>query len=86
MAVLSKFDGIVIRMQHTPLLGARFNAFWGDAELVVGLWPVRVIQGEAPDDVRRKVLSWAFEHERELNSAWSCVERHRAPSPIPNQC
>ena len=86
MALLSKFDGIVIQMLHVPMVGARFSAFFGDCELVVGLWPVRIIQGEAPACVRNRVLRWARDHEQELASAWSRVRRRRIPQRIAPTC
>lgn len=71
MPVLSKFYGIVIRMLRTQLFDARFHAFYGDTELVVQVWPLKVIEGDAPPRVRELVLEWARQHQQELLSAWS---------------
>ena len=52
MPVLSKFYGIVIRMVFTRSFTAHFHAIYGQCELVVGIAPLRVIQGDAPGRVR----------------------------------
>lgn len=70
MPVIARFCGIVIRMLCAQSLGARIHAFYGDSELIVGLWPVRVIQGEAPQHVRDLVLDWTRQHQEELLSGW----------------
>ena len=47
MPVISKFYGIVIRMLCARPLDARFHAIYGDWELVVSIWPLTIIQGDA---------------------------------------
>jgi len=58
MPVLARFYGIVIRMLFLRQFVAHFHAFYENNELVVGLSPVRILQGEAPDRVRAMVLEW----------------------------
>jgi hypothetical protein len=70
MPVIAKFYGIVIRMMFARTLEARFHAIYGDSELVVGLWPLQIIQGDAPRRVREMVLEWASKHQQELIAAW----------------
>jgi hypothetical protein len=82
MPVLSKFCGIVIRMMYAGLLGPRFHALYGDHELVVGLAPVRLLQGDAPDRVRDLVLRWASLHEIELLNAWTRCQSHQRPAAV----
>ena len=79
MATLCRMDEIVIRVFFTRELGVRLHALHGDDELVVGLLPLRVLQGEAPEDVRDRVLRWACTHERELLAAWHRYEVGRRP-------
>jgi hypothetical protein len=69
MPVLAKFYGIVIRMLIDRTFGTHFHAFYGDAELVIGLNPLRVIQGEAPPWVREWALDWVGHHQGKLLSA-----------------
>jgi len=86
MPVISKFYGIVIRMLCVRPLGARFHAFYRNWELVVGIWPLRVVQGEAPSWVREMVLSWAAQHQQELLTDWNRCQNHQQPlaiAPVP---
>jgi hypothetical protein len=82
MPVLSKFYGIVIRMVFTRSLAAHFHAIYGQFELVVGIAPLRIIQGTAPLRVRDMVLEWAEQHERELLNAWNRCGLAQPPLPI----
>jgi len=66
MPVLAKFCGIVIRVLIDQTFGTHFHAFYGDSELVIGLNPLRVIQGEAPPWVRQWALDWVKHHQSEL--------------------
>lgn len=66
MPVLSKFNGIVIRMLLDRTFGMRLHAFYGDTELVIGLNPVRAIQGDVPAWVRDRALEWAAQHAKQL--------------------
>ena len=82
MPVLSKFYGIVIRMLAARPLEARCHAIYGNWELVVGIWPLHIIQGDAPRRVREMVLEWAAQHQQELLSAWSRCQTGQAPQAI----
>ncbi len=68
MPVLAKFYGIVIRRLIDRTFGTHFHAFYGDCELVIGLNPLRVIQGEAPQWVREWALDWVRHYQSELLS------------------
>jgi hypothetical protein len=84
MPVLSKFYGIVIRMLRAQPFDARFHAFYGDTELVVQVWPLKVIEGDAPPRVRQLVLEWATQHQQELLSAWNrCLKGQPIASIAP---
>jgi hypothetical protein len=63
-------------------LGARFHAIYENWELVVGIWPLRIIQGDAPHWVCDKVMAWAEQHQGELLAAWNRCQRHQSPRPI----
>ena len=69
MPVLAKFSGIVMRMLIDRTFGTHVHALYGDFELVIGLNPLRVIQGEAPSWVREWSLDWVGQHQRELLAA-----------------
>jgi hypothetical protein len=66
MPVLAKFYGIVIRMLIDRTFGTHVHAFYGDSELVIGLNPLRVIQGDAPSWVRDWVMWWLRWHQSDL--------------------
>ncbi len=55
-----------MRLLIDRTFGTRVHAFYGDSELVIGLNPPRVIQGEAPAWVREWSLDWLRQHQREL--------------------
>jgi Domain of unknown function (DUF4160) len=69
MPVLAKYYGIVIRMLINHTFGTHFHVFFGDSEIVIGLNPLRVIQGEAPRWVREWALEWVEHYQSELRSA-----------------
>lgn len=82
MPVLSKFYGIIIRMAFSQTAGARFHATYGDSELVVGLNPLRIIQGDAPARVQELVLEWAKSHYLDLLNAWQRCGSAQPAEPI----
>jgi hypothetical protein len=82
MPELSKFYGIVIRMLFVREFTVHFYAYYEASELMIGVAPVRVIQGEAPARVRDLVLEWAMQHQYELLTAWNRMAQARQPAPI----
>ena len=82
MPVLAKFYGIVIRMLLVREFTAHFYAYYDNWELMIGVAPVRIIQGEAPARVRELVLEWATQHQYELLGAWNRLAQGRQPGAI----
>jgi hypothetical protein len=82
MPVVSKFYGIVIRMLFIRPFVAHFHAIYENCELVVGIAPLRIIQGDAPRRVRQMVLEWASQHQQELLEAWKSLSQLERPQPI----
>lgn len=82
MPVLSKFYGIIIRMLCVRSLSPRFYAIYGDQELVVEIAPLRIVAGDAPLEVRSRVLAWAARHQDELLAAWRRIAHAQRPAPI----
>jgi hypothetical protein len=66
MPVIAKYCGIVVRLLIDRTFGTHVHVFYGDFELVIGLNPVRVIQGDAPSWVREWALQWVGHHQREM--------------------
>jgi len=82
MPVLSRFYGIVIRMVFIRPFAAHFHAIYGQWELIVGILPLTIIQGEAPVRVRDMVLEWAADHQHELLEDWNRCRLALPPLPI----
>ena len=82
MPVISKFYGIVIRMLWVRPFDARFHAIYGNSELVVSIWPLTVVQGDAPRRVRDMVLEWASQHQGELLASWNRCRFGQSPLTI----
>jgi hypothetical protein len=70
MPVLAKSCGIVLQTLIDRTLGKRLHAFHGDAELVIALHPIKVIQSDVPPWVEEWVLDWVKHHYRELVPEW----------------
>ncbi len=86
MPVLSKFYGIIIRMLFIKSFVAHFHAIYENCELIVGISPVRIINGDAPDWVRGMVMEWAIKHQHELLYNWNRCAMAQAPiaiAPLP---
>ncbi len=82
MPVISKFYGIVIRMFLIRPFAAHFHAIYGDSELIVGINPLKILQGDAPRRVRAMVLEWAQQHQAELQEAWRRLGTAQGAQPI----
>jgi hypothetical protein len=82
MPVIAKFYGIVIRMLFVRHWTAHFHAIYGESELVVGLSPIRILQGQAPARVGELVLEWATAHQQELLDVWNRLAWAQPPVPI----
>lgn len=82
MPVLAKFYGIVIRMLFSKSLPARFHAFYGGEEVVVEIFPLRIVGGSVPPPVAARVLEWGRMHRRELLEAWQRCRVAQRPLPI----
>ena len=82
MPTISKFYGLVIRMMRVRDFGARFHAIYDNSELIVNLWPLKIVAGEAPARVKDMVLEWATQHQQELLMAWNKMQSGEQPLAI----
>jgi hypothetical protein len=82
MPTISRFYGIVIRMFFRDHAPAHFHAIYGDDELVVGISPINILEGDAPGRVRSMVLEWAAIHQQELLADWERCRSGQDPQPI----
>ncbi len=83
MPRISGFRGITITMyfrEHEP---PHFHAIYGEHEAVIGIDPIRVLEGRLPARARRMVFQWAQMHQGELMDNWQRLRRGLAPVRIP---
>ena len=83
MPVIAKFCGIVVRVLMDRTFGRHFHVFYGDAELVIGLNPLRVIQGDAPSWVQAWALDWIEHHQRDRFLSRKAGPTLTAPITLP---
>ncbi|MCR5195243.1 MAG: DUF4160 domain-containing protein [Pseudobutyrivibrio sp.] len=72
MPVISRFNGIVIRMyflssEHNP---PHIHAIYGDDVAAIDFQTDRVIEGELPPKILSLVLKWISLHREELLKIW----------------
>lgn len=82
MPILSKFYGIVIRMFFEDHAPPHFHAEYNEFELLVGISPIKILQGKAPKRVESMVLEWAALHQEELVMAWDQCSKPEHPNKI----
>jgi hypothetical protein len=82
MPTISQFYGIIIRMFFNDHAPPHFHASYGEYELIVGIQPITILRGHAPQRVRSMVLEWAALHQQELLADWQRCRNAEAPLPI----
>ncbi|HBL12912.1 MAG TPA: transcriptional regulator [Cyanobacteria bacterium UBA11162] len=82
MPVISQFYGILIRMFYNDHVPPHFHAVYGEYELIVGISPITILEGKAPNRVKSMVLEWTALHQEELSANWNCCRQGESPSPI----
>jgi len=82
MPVISQFYGILIRMFYNDHVPAHFHAVYGEYELIVGISPITILEGKAPNRVRSMILEWTALHQEELSENWNRCRQGEQPSPI----
>jgi hypothetical protein len=68
---ISEFYGITIRMFYNDHAPPHFHAGYGEYELIIGILPITVMQGNAPKRVKSMVLEWTALHQVELQENWN---------------
>ncbi len=76
-------DFKILRDRDSDVVHPPVRRAFGNFELIVGVSPLRIIQGDAPGRVRAMVLEWADQHQEELLQAWDRLSVARPPLPIP---
>ena len=65
-----------------PPFAAHFHAIYDKSELLVGISPLRIIQGDAAARMRSMVIEWAAQYQSELIEAWNRFRMAQRPKPI----
>jgi len=82
MPTLSRFFGIIIRMNWNDHLPPHFHAEHGEYEAKYSLETLELLAGELKIRDERLVLAWAELHRAELIRAWNLVMSGQNPGGI----
>jgi hypothetical protein len=82
MPIISRFYGIIIKMYYNDHLPAHFHAIYGEYELIIGISPIKIIEGKAPNRVKSLVLEWSALHQEELIKNWELCRSGKPPETI----
>jgi len=69
-------------MFHNDHLPPHFHAIYGEYELIVGISPIKILLGKAPNRVCSMVIEWAGLHQQELVENWERCRRAEQPRSI----
>jgi hypothetical protein len=84
MPTISQFYGILIQMYYSDHNPPHFHAIYGDHELLLGINPIKILEGSAPGRVKSMVLEWAAIHQTELLEDWElCVKKQKPHNIAP---
>ncbi|MBW3542448.1 MAG: DUF4160 domain-containing protein [Planctomycetes bacterium] len=86
MPEVSRFYGIVIRMNYSDHPPPHFHAKYAGSEIVVDISTLGVVVGKLPPRATSLVLEWAALHQAELFQVWDQA-RNKQPldaiAPLP---
>lgn len=82
MPTISTFFGITIQMFYNDHNPPHFHANYGDDEALVGISPIRIIEGNLPNRVKSLVFEWAALHQVELLADWNLCMQKQRPAEI----
>ena len=82
MPELSRFFGIIIRMQFGDHLPPHFHAVYGEFEAQVAIADPRVHAGMLPPRALGLVMEWAAIHRDELRADWELAVARQELYPI----
>jgi hypothetical protein len=82
MPEVSRFFGVVIRMNFRDHAPPHFHARYGQHVASIGIAPLVVLRGRLPPRVLGLVLEWAALHSSELLENWRLATSGRKPRRI----
>jgi hypothetical protein len=69
-------------MYHRDHSPPHFHATYGEHEALIGIDPIRVIEGKLPSRAQSFVFEWAAMHQEELAADWDRARRGDTLLPI----
>ena len=64
---------------HAP---PHFHAIYGEAEVLIDIRTLAVVEGALPRRAQVLVLEWAAQHRDELMEDWNLCAARKSPNPI----
>lgn len=83
MPRISEFYGIAIYLYYNDHAPPHFHAIYTGSEALIGIDPVRIIEGNLPRRASSLVIEWAGVHREELMANWLLAREHEPLQPIP---
>ncbi len=82
MPEISRFYGIVIRINFREHLPPHFHAEYGEEMALIDIRTLAVFEGHLPPKAMGLVAEWASLHQAELQQAWDRAQQHLNPGKI----
>ncbi|QJE73951.1 DUF4160 domain-containing protein [Aerophototrophica crusticola] len=82
MPTIAEFDGIKVLMYYRDHEPAHFHVEYGEAEALVRIADLGLIDGEVPSRIMRRVLDWARPRQAALALNWLKCRGHVAPDRL----
>ena len=82
MPEISRFYGIVIRMNFDDHVPPHFHAEYGEKEGIINIKTLAIISGNLPGRALGLVIEWASLHQQELLELWEKAQNLEPLSKI----
>ena len=82
MPEVSRFFGIVIRINFEDHPPPHFHARYANENVAIEIATLTVIAGSLPPRALGLVIEWAAQHQKELMTNWELVRNGKLPSRI----
>lgn len=83
MPEISRFYGIIIRMNFEDHPPPHFHAEYGEREAIINIKTLAVIAGDLPSRALGLVIEWASLHQETLLQLWNKAQNLERLSRIP---
>jgi hypothetical protein len=78
MPRICEFYGVVIAMFYNDHEPPHFHASYSGSRALIGIDPVRLLEGNLPRRALSMVFEWAATHQPELRNNWQRAREHRS--------